>query len=51
MATVTIIYHVISAIFVLLCVYNIVKKRLNLSDFALYLVLVAPFVLRLLQIK
>ena len=51
MAPVTILYHILSAGFVLLCLYNILKKKPDLTDFTLYLVLIAPFVLRLLQVK
>jgi hypothetical protein len=49
MAGITVMYYLLSAAFVMLCLYNLVKEKPNTTEFMLYLILMAPFVLRLLR--
>jgi len=51
MNIIMIFYYLISAFLAVLLAWNFIREKKNVNDMILYLLVLAPFVLRLLRIK
>jgi len=46
-----IIYYIISAYILAMLIWNFIKEKKNVNDMLLYLLVMVPFILRLLRVK
>ena len=51
MPIVMILYYIIAAFLVAMLIWNYVREKKSVDDMILYLVILAPLVLRLLRVK
>jgi uncharacterized membrane protein YbjE (DUF340 family) len=51
MPVIMILYYVISAYLAGMLLWNFIREKKNINDMLLYLVVLIPFVLRLLRVK
>jgi len=51
MPVIMILYYVISAYLAGMLLWNFIREKKNINDMLLYLIVLIPFVLRLLRVK
>ncbi|MGQ9671535.1 MAG: hypothetical protein ACUVV5_00200 [Candidatus Aminicenantales bacterium] len=51
MPLIMIVYYLISAFLVVLLIWNFVREKKNVEAMILYLLVVVPFILRILRVK